>query len=224
LATRDRMEPWTTRLMSGSRGGLRRGSALHARGCPERAAVLSRALLDKRPFVWLVPDAVQRAPWLPAFFATTVTHVDPTEEGGELTVEGDVVAGWASWSPPGGGTHTLRSQLGAAAGTIRAVGLRELRDFGRRGTALERALETARPKTPHWYLVGLGVDPDWQGRGFGRALLSSGLSRSDHEAMPAYLECLEGLVPYYEEYGFERTRWIDMPEGTPRQAAMWRAP
>ena len=111
--------------MSGSRGGLRRGSALHARGCPERAAVLSRALLDKRPFVWLVPDAVQRAPWLPAFFATTVTHVDPTEEGGELTVEGDVVAGWASWSPPGGGTHTLRSQLGAAAGTIRAVGLRD---------------------------------------------------------------------------------------------------
>ena len=191
---------------------------------PQGAAVLSRAFLDKQPFVWLVPDAAHRAQWLPAFFATTLTHVHPPKDGGELAVEGDVVAGWAIWSPPGGGTQTLRSQLGAAAGTIRAVGLRELRDFGRRGTALERALETARPKTPHWYLVGLGVDPDWQGRGIGRALLSSGLSRSDQHAMPAYLECLEGLVPYYEEFGFERTGWIDMPEGTPRQAAMWRAP
>ena len=42
--------------------------------------------------------------------------------------------------------------------------------------------------------------------------------------MPVYLDCLEGLVPYYGEYGVERTGWIDMPEGTPRQAAMWRAP
>ena len=191
---------------------------------PAGAAVLSRAFKDKEPFVWLVPDAARRAQWLPAFFTTTLTHVHPPQQGGEVAVVGDVGTGWAIWSPPGAGKRPLRSRLGAAVGTVRAVGLRELSDFGRRGTAVERALEAARPKAPHWYLAGLGVDPDWSGRGIGRALLSSGLVRSDHQGMPTYLECLEGLVPYYEQFGFELSGWIDMPEGTARQAAMWRAP
>ncbi len=60
------------------------------------------------------------------------------------------------------------------------------------------------PKTPHWYLSMLGVDPARQGRGLGSALLKHTLSRVDDEHAVAYLESSNMKnVPLYERHGFE---------------------
>ena len=44
------------------------------------------------------------------------------------------------------------------------------------------------PHEPHWYLPLIGVDPAYQGRGLGSALLAYAGAICDKEGLPAYLE------------------------------------
>jgi ribosomal protein S18 acetylase RimI-like enzyme len=65
-------------------------------------------------------------------------------------------------------------------------------------------LELLHPIEPHWYLGTLGVDPDFQGQGVGRYLLSSWLEGIDREGELAYLETDdERNVAFYERAGFQ---------------------
>lgn len=57
---------------------------------------------------------------------------------------------------------------------------------------------------PHWYLWVLGVAPEAQRRGIGRALLGPVLGRADADRVPCYLETQTvGNVSFYEKSGFE---------------------
>jgi ribosomal protein S18 acetylase RimI-like enzyme len=72
------------------------------------------------------------------------------------------------------------------------------------------------PPEPHWYLAYLGVDPHWQGQGFGSTLLRKGLARCDRDGLPAYLEIgnprNRGL---YERHGFEVTAEVQVADAPP---------
>jgi GNAT superfamily N-acetyltransferase len=60
------------------------------------------------------------------------------------------------------------------------------------------------PHEPHWYLPLIGVDPAFQGKGYGSALLRGALERCDREHAVAYLESSnERNIPLYERHGFE---------------------
>ncbi|TVR17999.1 MAG: GNAT family N-acetyltransferase [Nitriliruptor sp.] len=60
------------------------------------------------------------------------------------------------------------------------------------------------PTEPHWYLGGIGVLPEHQGRGHGSVLLRVGLERCDRDGLPAYLEASNSRNrPLYERHGFE---------------------
>ncbi len=60
------------------------------------------------------------------------------------------------------------------------------------------------PSEPHWYLPLIGVDPVWQGQGYGSALLKHALAQCDREQAPAYLESSNPRNnPLYERHGFE---------------------
>lgn len=86
-------------------------------------------------------------------------------------------------------------------------------------------VDSARPKTPHWYLATLGTEPARQGQGVGSALLSRVLGRLDDEGIPAYLESSkERNVPFYARHGFEVTGEIQAPRGGPKLWLMWREP
>ena len=61
-----------------------------------------------------------------------------------------------------------------------------------------------RPSEPHWYLPVIGVDPAYQGRGLGRALMAHACERCDRDGVPFYLESSNPRnIPLYQRHGFE---------------------
>ena len=67
--------------------------------------------------------------------------------------------------------------------------------LGRRAGAalrLVQLVESRHPKTPHYYLGGLGTDPPWQGRGFGSAVLAPVLEICDRERVARLSRVLQG--------------------------------
>ncbi|KAJ7744681.1 acyl-CoA N-acyltransferase, partial [Mycena metata] len=64
----------------------------------------------------------------------------------------------------------------------------------------------------------MAVDPKYQRRGIGQALLQWGLDRADAEGLEVYLESSEDGLRLYEKNGFESVAWYEFPreqfEGT----------
>ena len=57
---------------------------------------------------------------------------------------------------------------------------------------------------PHWQLPFIGVDPTWQGKGLGSALLRAGLERCDEDGQRASLAAsTPANVRLYKRFGFE---------------------
>jgi GNAT superfamily N-acetyltransferase len=85
--------------------------------------------------------------------------------------------------------------------------------------------ESKHPHEPHYYLPFAGVEPGWQGRGIGAALLRPVLERCDRDGMPAYLEATAPRNrALYERNGFETTDVIELPKKGPPMWLMWREP
>jgi GNAT superfamily N-acetyltransferase len=100
--------------------------------------------------------------------------------------------------------------------------------FGRHLPRVLKALtvlEGKHPREPHYYLVFIGVEPDWQGRGLGGAVLAPVLNRCDTEGMPAFLEASTPRNrTLYERHGFTVMEEFTLGSGAPPQWRMWRAP
>ena len=130
------------------------------------------------------------------------------------------VVGAAIWERPGQWKVGMLEQLRLLPAMARING----RLLPRILRALA-ALESNHPAEPHYYLPFLGVDPDWQGRGLGAALLRPVLDRCDDERMPAYLEASSPRNrALYERLGFEVTEEFQVGKGSPPVWRMWRAP
>ena len=75
----------------------------------------------------------------------------------------------------------------------------------------------------HWFLQAIGVDPQFQGRGYASKLLRPMLSRIDEEGLPCYLETLEGQnVRLYEHFGFKVLEESNVPNTNLTNWAMLR--
>lgn len=66
----------------------------------------------------------------------------------------------------------------------------------------------------HYYLSILGIDPDFQGKGFGSLLIGNVLEKFDKEdPRPAYVETNETVnVPFYEKLGFKVKKEMIIPK------------
>lgn len=188
------------------------------------ASVLADAFAEDETFRWIQPDDRLRARLERGLFAAVVRHFHPLEHGGQVVEHDDRLVGVAAWVPPESPDPARWRSVVASAGMVRRVGLGNLGALAQRGGPLETALQAARPSEPHWYLNVLGVRRSHHGSGAGAALLRSGLERADRDHTPAYLECLERLVPYYQRHGFDVRQVLPLPDGAPSQVGMWRAP
>ena len=177
------------------------------------AALLARAFDDDPTMGWVFPVAARRERDLRRLFAANLTHAarhgwvdrSPTGAGaaGGSTVN---AAGVALWLGPG--AFPMRAWQALLAGhallSLR-IGILSLRRM-RRLNAYAQMQHLRTVAGPHWYLHGIGVEPDQQRRGLGTALLEIGVARADRDRLPCYLETSrESTLPFYARFGFRVT-------------------
>src|SRR5438067_2033726 len=165
------------------------------RAGPNEAAhlfhTLTLAFGSDPPTRWLFPTADQHVRCL-ARFAQALGGAAFGRRTAYSTEDG---TGVALWLPPD--AHADEAALVELVKTD--VAPRERAD----AFAVFEEMARYHPAEPHWYLPLIGVDPAWQGRGLGAALLKATLTQFDAMGAAAYLESTNPRNrPLYERHGF----------------------
>jgi GNAT superfamily N-acetyltransferase len=184
---------------------------------PAMAGVLARAFYDDPVFSWVLKADPKRMRMLERGFELFLRRIWMEQEQTYTTAD---IVGVAAWELPGKWKVGLGLQLRLAPAMIRI--------FGRRLPRVLRALmaiEASHPTALHYYLPFIGVEPAWQGRGLGSALLAPVLERCDRERLPAFLEASTPRNrAMYERHGFDVMEEFKLGQGAPPQWRMWRQP
>jgi len=184
---------------------------------PAMATTLARAFHDDPVFTWVLRADQRRGRMLERGFELFLRKLWMEQEETYTTA---AVAGVAVWELPGRWKVTPAQQVRLAPAMVRI--------FGRHLPRVLRALavlERGHPTEPHYYLAFLGVDPRWQGRGLGGALLAPILETCDRESTPAFLEASSPRNrALYERHGFAATEEFTLGRSAPPQWRMWREP
>jgi GNAT superfamily N-acetyltransferase len=177
---------------------------------------LARGFYDDPLLTWIFPDGERRLQQNERAFDVFVRRVYlPVDE----IYTTDRFAGAACWMPPGTAEQSAWGQLRMLPGMVAAA-----RGALPRLMAVLTAFDKGHPHEEHWYLPVIAVLPEWQGRGFGAALLRPALERCDREHLPAYLEATSPRNrALYERHGFEVTEELRVKDAPPVWR-MWRVP
>jgi GNAT superfamily N-acetyltransferase len=181
------------------------------------ARTLALAFRDDPVWNWVLRGDPRRLTRLERGFELFLRRVWMEQEQTYTTAS---VAGVAVWEQPGQWKAGVGRQLALLPAMLRAAGRHLPRVL--RASA---ALEARHPRELHYYLPFLGVDPEWQGRGLGSALLAPVLERCDSEGMPAFLEASTPRNrALYERQGFAVSEEFKLGRTAPMQWRMWREP
>jgi ribosomal protein S18 acetylase RimI-like enzyme len=184
---------------------------------PRLALALGRAFDTDPPMRWFLRDDGRRVELASQMFHVMLRTVHVGRDACYTTED---VIGGALWVPPGQWRLGFMQQLKLLPGMIRVFG----RDLPRAQRGLT-VMDAGHPRKPHWYLDSLGVEPDWQGKGIGSALMRPVLDRCDRDRMPAYLNAGSPRSrDLYRRHGFDVMEEFRLPEDGPPLWRMWRQP
>jgi GNAT superfamily N-acetyltransferase len=191
---------------------------LTAADVPVVARTLALAFYDDPHMRWIMRDDGKRLARLEQAWAVFMRRLWLEHDGGYVH---QGLGGAAVWLPPEKWSVSPLTQLRVTPAVVKAVRA----DVPRLLWAFN-AIERKHPHgRPHWYLPVIGVAPQWQGRGFGQALLRPVLQKCDAEGLPAYLEASTARNrALYERNGFECVEEFAYARGGPPLWRMWRDP
>ena len=195
---------------------------------PQKVADASRSLatafFDDPTSRFQFPREESRDRWLRLIHRAGLRHVLP--EGHVYAVSGDETTGVIGLVPPGryplSTARYLRYLLPIAL-RLPTGGFPPERAL--RAVQAQGLIDRLHIKEPHWYVFVLGVCPERQGEGLGRALLGPALARADRDRLPTYLETTkERNLTFYGRFGFEVVQEVSIPGGGPPVWTMLRQP
>ncbi|HLX59395.1 MAG TPA: GNAT family N-acetyltransferase [Ktedonobacteraceae bacterium] len=183
------------------------------------AAVLARAFHNDPFMQYLISNDRRRARLLPSLFGILVRY--SLSYGEVYTTPG--LDGVACWLPPGETNPPfLRLARVGLRGAPVGLGLAGLRRYLRVAHYMEEVHAHSTPGA-HWYLWGLGVEPQRQGQGLGGLLMQPALAHAKTEGVACYLETTNGVnVPFYQRHGFNVVSVGEAPASGLRVWAMLR--
>ncbi|HEX6472172.1 MAG TPA: GNAT family N-acetyltransferase, partial [Streptosporangiaceae bacterium] len=161
---------------------------------------------------WLVPDRAARPRIMTDNFRIFIDHA--IEHGHiDLVDETPAAAVWFPRTGPLPEPADYDRRLAAACDP-----------WTDRFRVLDELFEANHPGEPHDHLAFLAVQPGWQGRGLGSALLRRRHAELDAAGTAAYLEASSTRSrDLYLRHGYEAREPFRLPDGTPFWP-MWRPP
>lgn len=117
-----------------------------------------------------------------------------------VAIDGNRVVGFAHWVESPGCRLSPMQRLRVLPTLARGVGVRSIQ----RTASWLSVWATNDPTDRHWHFGPIGIDPDRQGDGIGRALMDRFCTVVDAVPSPAFLETDKPEnVYFYERFGFE---------------------
>ena len=184
------------------------------------ADVLSRAFWNYPVSTYAYPDELVREKRLPYFFQYVLHY---SIRYGEVYATSYELEGIAIWLPSDNYPMTLVRLLRSVPLPV-FFGLgwesgRRMKSFSDFVDSVHKRLASYK----HRFLQTIGVDPQFQGRGYASNLLRPMLARIDEECLPCYLETIdEANVTLYEHFGFEVIEKSAVPKTKLNNWAMLR--
>ena len=161
---------------------------------------------------WLLPDPHRH---ISTFIPFVSLFGGKAFEHGSAYVIGEF-SGVALWLPPGAEpddepiTELFRQNISEP--TLGAI------------FSIFEQMASFHPREPHWYLPLIGVEPIFQGQGYGSELMRHALVACDRDQKLAYLESTNPAnLPLYKRHGFDVVGEI-RAEDSPPMYPMLREP
>jgi ribosomal protein S18 acetylase RimI-like enzyme len=184
------------------------------------ARMLARAFSNDPFNEYVYPDAAEREARLPFAFEALLYY---GVRYGDTFASSSRLEGVAIW------LHSKYAFMSSWRMLLSGAfwpGLRMGIQAGRRMQRFDEFVEKKHRQLapfPHWYLMMLGVDPDYQGKGHAGRLLRGSLSRIDAGGLPCYLETYgERNIAIYRHFGFKIIDEFTIPETTVGLSVMLR--
>ena len=184
------------------------------------AEMLSRAFWNYPVSTYAYPDELVRQERLPCFFQFVLHYCI---RYGEVYATSHEMEGVAIWLPSGNYPMTpgrvIRSVPMSVLFSLLRDSEKRMKSFGDYIDSVHKRLTPFK----HWFLQTIGVDPQFQGKGYAGKLLRPMFARMDEEGLPCYLETLdEAKVSIYEHFGFKIVEKSTIPKTDLTNWAMLR--
>lgn len=200
---------------------------------PAAAKMMATTFFSDPLACYLIPSEHHRLEILEKTWRKTINHDFPLgyvycsyqgDSDTSASLDNSQLLGIASWLPPNAKSPSLLLSLPLIFEVFLQSGLLPTSRILNTLTKTE-AYRLRDCPTPHWYLDGLAVSPNTQGKGIGSLLLQPVLQQADRQGEICYLfTSTDRAVKFYQRHGFLVRDELQIFKDAPPLWMMMRSP